>query len=565
MGLALSGCSRVTINNTGGPTDTDASNDGMAREILGLNDKPKLVVGIVVDQMRADYIARYWSKYSEKGGFKRMVKGGAWFTNCNFDYYPTYTAPGHASIYTGSIPAINGIVGNDWFDRVGDTMRYVTDDARVLPVGNGGAFSDSKERQSPRILLSTTITDELERFTQGRSKVVGIALKDRGAILPAGHLADGAYWFHDATGQFISSTHYMIELPAWAKAFNNRNIAGQMNGYVWNPVLPLAQYTESTADDVKWEAPLWRNGPRTFPYDLSKAPTPKPNKTYELLRSTPLGLTITTQMAIAALEGEQMGRDSIPDFLAVSYSTTDYVGHKFGPRSVEVEDLYLRLDRELGELLDSLEAKVGENNFVLFLTADHGVVDNVGQLEEDHIANGTYSEDSSMTGPVNRALFKAFKVKNLAHAAVNQQIYLDRALIHDKGLDFDAVAKEAAYAASLQVGVRQARPMKDVMQSSLPTLPNKLYINGMHPKRSGDVLVEYDPQWVDDYSGRKLGTTHGQPYKYDTNVPLIFYGDYVSGRRYSWECSPSDIAQTIAEELGILPPSGSIGVRLELE
>ncbi|MBC7448901.1 MAG: alkaline phosphatase family protein, partial [Hymenobacteraceae bacterium] len=318
--------------------------------------RPRLVVGIVVDQMRYDFLYRYWQKYPATGGFKRLLSQGFQYTNCHYDYVPTYTGPGHGALYTGTGPSGHGIVGNNWFVRETGKGVYVTEDASVQTVGSTSAAG----QMSPKHLLTTTITDEL-RLADIESKVVGVCLKDRGSILPAGHFPTGAYWFDGLTGSFISSTYYKQQLPEWVTTFNARRRTDTLLSHPWTPLLPLLTYTESTSDDAPWENTFPGEEKPIFPHNLPAilasglakvAMTSQAPAVYDLIRQTPFGNTLTVEFAAAALVGENLGKGPTTDFLAVSFSSTDYVGHFYGPNAVETEDTYLRLDHDLGALLD---------------------------------------------------------------------------------------------------------------------------------------------------------------------------------------------------------------------
>jgi len=326
---------------------------------------PKLVIGIVVDQMRYDYLTRFESKFGE-GGFMRMINDGFNCKNHHFNYVPTYTGPGHASVFTGTSPMNHGIISNYWYDKYTDKSVYCASDDSVTAVG----VETEKEKMSPRRMKTTTVADQLKLHTQNRSKVIGISLKDRGAILPAGHSANAAYWFRGKEdGKFITSTYYNNELPKWVNNFN-ANTSSYLK--TWNTVLPVNEYSESGSDNNSFEEPFKGKALATFPYDLKELA--KENGGYDILKATPFGNEMTTDFAIAAIKNEAMGVDNITDFLTVSYSSTDYVGHQFGVNSVEVEDTYIRLDKDLEKLFSYLDKEVGEGKYTVFLTADHGAV-----------------------------------------------------------------------------------------------------------------------------------------------------------------------------------------------
>ena len=350
--------------------------------------QPKLVVGIVIDQMRHDYLQRFEYQFGEDG-FKRMMREGFEAKNNHYNYIPTYTAPGHASIYTGTTPRYHGIIANDWYSRVLDRSVYCVGDTLYNAVG-GSAMNG---KISPRNLQVNTITDELKLSTNFQSKVVGVSIKDRGAVLPAGHTPNGAYWYDSRTGEFMTSDFYFEELPKWVEDFNNKRLANKYSDQVWNTIKPIESYKQSTADNVPYEGGFKGKDTPTFPYDLAKLRTE--NGPYGMIRSTPFGNTLVLDMARAALKGEDLGQDGVMDFLAVSLSSTDYVGHNFGPNSIELEDTYIRLDKDLGEFLKFLDKEVGEGEYMVFLTADHGVVANPTFLVDHNLPGGYYSNDEA--------------------------------------------------------------------------------------------------------------------------------------------------------------------------
>ena len=382
--------------------------------------KPKLVVGIVVDQMRQEYLYRFDSKFSE-GGFKRLVANGYMLKNAHYNYVPTYTGPGHASIYSGTTPAVHGIIGNDWWDKNAKKSVNCVEDERFKAVGNPEGNGDV----SPWRLLSTTITDELKLFTQKRAKVIGISMKDRGAVLPAGHMANAAYWYDSKTGKFISSTYYVTALPTWVDTFNSQKLADTYLNQTWNTLLPIAQYTESSPDESPYERKLQGAAKAIFPYNLKELR--KANGGYELLVNSAMGDDLLTEFAKATLTGEQLGKDSDTDFLTISYSTPDYIGHGTGPNSVELEDTYLRLDRNIEDLLKKLDLEVGKGEYVVFLTADHAVVDVPQSLKDNKIPAGNFPLANVEAG-LNDHLQKYFPGKKVIDRISNDQVFLNQEL-----------------------------------------------------------------------------------------------------------------------------------------
>ncbi|MCB0375981.1 MAG: alkaline phosphatase family protein, partial [Sinomicrobium sp.] len=388
---------------------------------------PKLVVGIVVDQMRYDYLPRFWDKYGE-GGFKRMAAEGFNCRNHHFNYIPTYTGPGHASVYAGTTPATHGIIANDWYDKETGTMVYCVGDSTVSPLGTSAAAG----KMSPRNMRTTSVADQLRLATQMQGKAIGISIKDRGAILPAGHAASAAYWFNPGKeGVFISSSYYMDELPGWVTAFNaSRKVDTYMQ--VWNTLYPIDTYDESGPDDNPYEGKFTGEDAPVFPHDLPKLSAQ--NGDYGILNYTPFGNSLTTDFAIAAIEGEHLGGDDVTDFLAVSYSATDYAGHRFGVNSKEVQDTYLRLDKDLERLFNVLDENVGKGNYTVFLTADHGAVHVPAYLESVKIPAG-YFEAPAFAARLNAFLKSRFKTDKLVKNISNQQLFLDQELIAEAGLE----------------------------------------------------------------------------------------------------------------------------------
>lgn len=345
--------------------------------------RPKLVVGIVVDQMRWDYLYRYYDRY-QANGFKRILNEGFTCENTYINYVPTVTAIGHSTIYTGSVPAIHGITGNDFIIEATGKNMYCTDDTTVSTVGS----SSNAGKMSPRNLLASTITDELKLATNFRSKVIGISLKDRGSILPAGHAANAAYWFDNATGNWITSTFYVNALPSWVNKFNDQKLPEKYLKQDWNTLYDIKTYVQSSPDDNPYEGKFSGSTTSTFPVKTSTLFT---NKNYDIIRSTPYGNTLTVDMAKAAIDNEQLGNNVVTDFLAVSFSSPDYIGHKFGVNAIEVEDTYLRLDMDIANLLSYLDTKVGKGNYIVFLTADHGAAHNPNFLIDNKIPAGYFA------------------------------------------------------------------------------------------------------------------------------------------------------------------------------
>ncbi|WP_336734790.1 alkaline phosphatase PafA, partial [Chryseobacterium sp. VD8] len=443
-------------------------------------ERPKLVVGLVVDQMRWDYLYRFYNKYGNDG-FKRLLNTGYSLNNVHIHYVPTVTALGHTCIYTGSVPAIHGIAGNDWMDKETGQNVYCTTDESVKPVGTANAKVGS---HSPKNLWSTTVTDELRLATNFQGKVIGVSLKDRASILPAGHTPNGAFWFDDSTGDFITSSWYMNDLPQWVKTFNSQDLPDKLVANGWNTLLPIDQYTESSPDNSSWEGLLGSAKTPTFPYSNLAADyqAKKDN-----IRYTPFGNTLTLKLAEAAIEGEKLGGDDIVDMLAINLASTDYAGHKFGPNSIEVEDVYLRLDKDLAQFFSYLDSKVGKGQYTVFLSADHGGAHSVGFLQEHKITTGFFGD--GMDKNVNLKLKEKFGVDKLINAVDNYQIYFDRKLLKENNIKLEDVVDFTVKEIESDPSDLYAVPVNKVSESSIPEPIKQRIINGINRQRSGDIQL----------------------------------------------------------------------------
>lgn len=520
----------------------DSTNEGLTI------DRPKLIVGITVDQMRNDFIYRFWNKYGEKG-FKRLVNGGYYFENAKYSYRPTYTAPGHASIYTGTTPAVHGIVANQWYDRYQKKSVYCAEDESVSTVGS---VSDAG-KMSPRNMLSTTITDELRLANSFNSKTIGISLKDRGAILPAGHTANGAYWFDSSEGVWISSTYYGEELPDWVKSFNKKERILDLLSEEWTTLLPIKSYTESLADNNPFEAPFATEKKPEFPHKLFEI---KDRLGYGVIASTPFGNTMTKNLAKEAINGEDLGKDEYTDFLAVSFSSTDYIGHQFGPRSIEIEDAYLRLDQDIADLLEHLDKTVGVDNYLVFLTADHGAAEVPLYLQNMNIPAG-YFEIETYKREIIKLLITNYGAQQWVRDFSNDQIFLDHDIIKEQGVDINKMTDDIVQFSLTYPGISGAISANDLISGNFITNSSlDLVQRGHNQKLSGDVHIIMNPAWMIYF---RQGTTHGSSYPYDTHVPVIFYGKGVIKNRSFEDFNVVDIAPTLAAMLRIQAPNGSVG------
>jgi predicted AlkP superfamily pyrophosphatase or phosphodiesterase len=506
--------------------------------------RPKLVVGIVVDQMKMEYLYRFSDDFSANG-FKRLMGSGYTFHNMHYNYMPTYTAPGHASIYTGATPSTHGIVGNDWFNRATGKEIYCTDDESVKTIGDG---SEKEGQMSPKNLLSTTITDELRMATNFKGKVIGISIKDRGAILPAGHFANWALWY-SKTGAFVSSTFYGEKLPDWVTQFNQEKRYMKYIDKGWDLMKPATTYNESLADNNPYEMKIDKTKDPIFPYDLKKIYA---DKGAEILRTTPFGNDLLAEFAMKTIEKEDLGKDDITDFLAVSFSSTDYVGHSFGPHSMELQDTYLRLDQTLADFLIYLDKTVGKDNYLLFLTADHAGAENPSYLRDNK-----YDVKNLNGKDITKGL-KQFSMNTFGADIVleysNFNLYFNRAIIKENGLELSKVKQSFKEYLMTQEEVKRVYSEEEILASTGNDYYLNFIFNGYDPKQNGDLVVLEKTGFME--YGTK-GTTHGSPNSYDTHVPLIFYGWQVKKGESHEKKEITQIAPTIAQKIKIPFPNGT--------
>jgi predicted AlkP superfamily pyrophosphatase or phosphodiesterase len=514
------------------------------------NTKPKLVVGIVVDQMRYDFLTRFANRYGQNG-FAKLQREGFSCQNHHFNYMPTKTGPGHASIFTGTTPSVHGIIANDWYVKETKSKINCVSDSSVFLVGS---LDEGKPGFSPKQLLTTTLGDQIRKSTQFRGKSIGVSLKNRGAILPAGKMANGAYWFSETDGSFQTSTYYRNELPDWVNDFNSKNLSDQYLSQLWETLFPIETYVASSADCVLFEHSIDPNSLPIFPYNLSEI---RKSWDYELLKITPFGNDLLLEFAKAALKGEELGKDSIMDFLSISFSSTDEVGHRYGPNSIEIEDIYLRLDRNISELIDYLDTEIGQNAYLLFLTSDHGVAEVPKQFMEKGLNIGYYSE---------KAIFQEIKqavIQNFGYDLVenfsNCQFYLNDDVLATSTFTSQEVENFIVKRAIQIPGVKMAFTRKELSSGVSNKNPDYLVQNGWNQERSGEVALVMELGWISNAYEEKGGTTHGSPWNYDTHVPLIFYGNGVpKGKRIEKSFS-EEIVPTICQILGLEYPMGSTG------
>ena len=515
-----------------------------------INAGPKLVVGIVVDQMRYDFLYRFNENYGS-GGFKRLMNEGANFTFAHYNFVPTYTAVGHSSVYTGTTPFYNGITGNEIYDpNTGEVKGAVEDDRyKVLTRGNdeGGC--------SPLKLFSTTIGDELKISNNGLSKVISISIKDRAAVLPGGRLGDAAYWYDHSNGEFVTSEYYMKQLPKWLIDFNNKKLSQQYMQKEWNLSLPIEKYRKSFPDEAEYELDVFNEGRKSFPHLLKNVKdSDKPGS----LISTPYGNQLLIDLAMAVLDNEYLGRHDVPDLLCISFSSTDYVGHQFGHNSIEVQDLYIKLDKQIADLLNALDEKVGKGNYTLFLTGDHGAS---GMQRFMKKSDEEYADYDSIKKDLRKYAKEKYGSNDIILKLLNKQVFLNYKFILEKELDVTQVRKDIVQFMKSKYPSFVMLFTRDDIAGQTPRRDNNNHIlNGFNSIRSGDIFFELPPVY---YLGKNIAeATHGTSYSYDTHMPMIFFGYGVKSETNNTSVFICDIAPTIADILKITEPSGCIGIPL---
>lgn len=508
-------------------------------------EKPKLVVAILVDQLRYDYLERFHDQFTTNG-FKTFTEQGVFMTFARYPYYPTKTAPGHATFLSGSGPAIHGIIENDWFDKRTRKNMYCVEDKSVQSVGT----TTDKGQMSPRNFLGTTVADQMR--LNFNSKVIGISMKDRGAILPAGKKPAGAYWFESKSGDFITSTYYMKELPAWVKEFNDRNLPATFVGKTWSRLVDPKYYI--TPDDAPGEAKLAGENKVTFDHVI----TPSKTEGFETFMPTPFGNEILLQLAKTAVEAEKLGQGSHPDMLCVSFSAIDYCGHKFGPYSHEVQDITLRLDRQLGDFFSFLDQKIGMKNVVIVLTADHGVAPTPEYASQVMGLESSRLKDAELMVDLMSKIDEKFGAGKyfLTPKMIEGNLYFNHDTLAEKKIaptEFCNFIREWA----LNTGKYIAGYSREqLLDGRTPGQLGQFVFNGYNAERSGDIVLVAKPLLV---PGGTTGTTHGSPWGYDTHVPVLFYGSAFKPGRYADEFYITDIAATLSSALRIDHPVGSIG------
>jgi predicted AlkP superfamily pyrophosphatase or phosphodiesterase len=511
--------------------------------IYSQSQKPKIIVGIVVDQMCYDYLYRFQGKFTQSG-FRKIMSNGTNCRNTNYNYVPTYTGPGHASIYSGTTPDNHGIVGNEWYERDAKTSVNCVTDNQCKSIGT----TSSEGNRSPKTLKTYTITDQL-KLTYPAAKVISMSIKDRSAILPGGHLSDGSYWFDYSTGKMITSSFYKKELPIWVNEFNSKEISTESLKKTWNTLYPIETYSESGPDNSPYEVLLSSKKDPTFPYNFAELN--QNSKDFSLFTISPFANSYLTNFAMDAISNENLGKDAQTDFLCISYSTPDIAGHAFGPYSVEIEDIYLRLDLDISALLKFLENKFGKNGFTLFLTADHAVVPVPQYLMDKKLPGGYIFMDDKMS-QLRKSVKEKFEV-DILEAEENQNIYLNRKLIDSLHLSKKAIETFIANEIKTWNGVKEVYITDDLKDKSEKDWVG-MVSRGYRYDRSGEIIFILEPGFLPkntDKPSAHKGTSHGSAFNYDTHVPLIWYGAGIKKQEIFRPIEIIDIAPTLVHMLNL--------------
>ena len=533
--------------------------------------RPKLVLLIAVDQFRYDYLERFGDLFGTNG-FRRLLNGGASWTQSNYDHMPTYTAPGHGTMMTGAYPAESGIIGNEWLDRAsGKRVTSVSDESVKLL---GGLPNDPAS--SPRRLMASTVGDELRLATNDRAKVIGISVKDRSAILPAGRHANAAYWFSWTSGTMVSSTYYFPQLPAWVTNFNDAKPADKYFGMKWERVLPESEYLKRAgADNPSWENVQGSGDTNLFPHTITGGAKSPDRNFYTALDYSPFINELLVSFAEQAIVNEQLGQDDDTDVLTVSFSANDYVGHRFGPYSQEVMDVTLRTDRNIATLLDFIDARVGLANTLIALTADHGVspipehaaalglgggripfASVMGKIQA--AISARYNPQGKTPDPSADYLLRVTEAGTTREWFINNNIYFNYDALRRDGVNIEEFSQVVVAAALSVPGIARCFSRLQLLRgaTSITDPIERRALHGFYPARSGDVVMVAEPY---KYIAETITATHGSPYSYDTHVPTVIMGAGVNPGRYLEPASPADIAPTLSTLLRITAPTNSTG------
>ena len=533
--------------------------------------RPRLVLLIVVDQFRYDYLERFGDLFAANG-LRRLLRDGASWTQSNYDHMPTYTAPGHGTMMTGAYPAESGIIGNEWLDRPSGKRITSVSDESVKLLGGG----PNETASSPSRLMASTVGDELRLATSDRAKVIGISVKDRSSILPAGRHANAAYWFSTTTGNMVSSTYYFNQLPGWVGTFNAGRPADKYFGAKWERLLPENEYLRRAGpDSPPWETVTSQGDTNTFPHTITGGANAPNSSFYWALDYSPFTNELLDSFAQQAIVNEQLGQDDDTDVLTVSFSANDYVGHRYGPYSQEAMDAALRVDREIAKLLDFVDARVGLSNTLIAFTADHGV----SPIPEHATALGMgggrikaadlfakiqtaltarYNAERKSPDPSVDYLLRFKEANTTREWLINSNLYFNYDALQRDGVNVEEFSRVVCAAALTVPGIARCFTRIQLLRgaTSVTDPIERRALHGFYPARSGDAVLVAEPF---KYLAETITATHGSPYSYDTHVPTIIMGAGINAGRYLEAASPADIAPTLSALLRITPPSNSTG------
>lgn len=546
---------------TATPPSTPATNSTALQASLATTARPQLVLLIVVDQFRYDYLERFNDIFGA-GGFRRLMRDGAFWTQTNYDHMPTYTAPGHATLMTGAWPAETGIIANEWPDlEKGRNITSVEDEQARLLNGEQGEMASS-----PRRLMASTLGDELRLATNDRSKVIGISIKDRSAILPAGRHANAAYWFSTMSGRMVTSNYYFNQMPQWVTAFNDAKPADKYFGARWERLLPESEYERRAgADDPAWENVKATGDTNKFPHVITGGASAPGKEFYGALDYSPFSNDLLLSFAEQAITNEKLGEDADTDVLTLSFSANDYVGHRFGPYSQEMMDITVRTDKQIEELLKFVDTKVGLRNTLVVFTADHGVAMSPEQASALGFS-GFRIAGADVLHAMKNAISARYNPKNqqpdptadYIQTFYNGNVYFNRVALKRDAIDPEEIERICGDASLTVPGMSRYFTRTQLMRRAISPddAVARRVLHGFYPTRSGDVIVVYEPfKYLDTITS----VTHGSPYSYDTHVPLILMGASFRAGRYLEAAAPSDIAPTLAAVLRVQAPSNSMG------
>ena len=515
-------------------------------------ERPRLVIGIVVEQLRYDQIEKFRGKFSENG-IRKLLNEGTYFQNASFQYMLTQSAPGYATISTGAEPSLHGITSDNWYLPLKNELIYCTKDISVNPVG--GSYEAGLH--SPVNLQASTFSDELKMATNRNAKVFSVGIKEHSAILSAGHAADGVFWYDNTSGTWMTSTYYSNNLPPWVADFNALDQPLTFLNNPWSLMRPLSDYSDCLPDSNNYESGF--EGNAYFPYDLKKLSAKRSGTSrhdFSLLRETPFANSFTTNFAIRLIEKENLGSDDVTDFLSISYSSTDYIGHRFGPSSVEMGDAIFRLDNDIANLLTFLNDSLGKKNVLIYFTSAHGISEIPTVLEKNRIPAG-YFKQSQALQLLRSYLNAVYGEGDWVKGYSEKQVFLNRTLVEDARIPLEDIQKKVSRFLVQFSGVASAYPYSAFEANDFGNGNLKRIINNFSPQRSGDVIVTLNPGWVEKEGD--FITNHNSPYEYDSHVPLIWYGWAVNRSTVSRKVNMTDIAVTLSTLCRVPFPNASVG------